>query len=111
MNDETIAALRGSIEHHERMRDGKGGMLGRSGCDLCRRFDWKCRAHDGAVCPVDEATSNGCNGTPYQELWHHVERHYFGGTAMLPIPTCAECVRLENAEIEFLRSLLPKGVA
>lgn len=102
MDDLTLEALRGSIAKWEAIVAGTGADRGWRNCPLCTAFlDESCRN-----CPVSVAVGNKfCDGTPY-EKWatsEHVKDDADGGG----FPINAEGRRLAQAELDFLRSLLP----
>jgi hypothetical protein len=100
MKDETKRALLGSIKKWEDIVAGTGKNLGSSNCPLCQRFgdfdpdnpDLCVRVGEREIepCPVSAKTGKGdCEGSPY----YAYER--------APSPETAQ------AEVDFLRSLLP----
>lgn len=99
MNDKTLQALRASIAHWERMRDGTTNEEPVSDeCALCQRFKPNCvNLETDELCPVFNATLHrGCHGTPFNDAydafyWHDRERWK----------------RAAQREIDFLKSLLP----
>lgn len=104
MNDETLAALRASIRHWEENVEAATpwrARLGITHCALCLKF-----YSQGCVgCPVSEKTNKpSCRGTPYEEartahnLWQNSSEHH------------TTWKRAAEAELAFLRSLLPDGV-
>lgn len=90
MPAETLAALKRSIAHWEMVVADPGRRTGAKDCALCGLFnnvDGRCRG-----CPVYEATGySGCRGSPYDEFMDH--------------RTSSNA----QAELSFLRSLLPEG--
>lgn len=102
MDDEALCLLEGSIEKWEAIVAGTGEDHGTDNCDLCAGFhDLDC---DG--CPVAAKTGlKGCRRTPYT-LWDtHMRVAHEDGNRK--VAGCAECDRLAQAELDFLRSLLP----
>lgn len=102
MNAKTLKALRGSIEKWERIVAGTGVDGGESNCDLCQVY------LDCSECPVQIRTNLfGCRGTPYDEwvLWDAKR------DSLDPInpKIHTKGVRLAQAELDFLRGLLPEG--
>ena len=97
MNKQTLTALRGSIRKWEKIVAGTGRDDGMNDCPLCAIF-WEkfCKG-----CPVSKAAKNtGCEGTPYQD-WRH-------GTDSERRADTPKRKRLAQAELDFLKSLLPK---
>ena len=104
MPAKTLKALQGSIEKWEKVAAGTEEDKGKFDCPLCHEFlNKNCEG-----CPVAEnAKDTNCKGTPYEE-WdeHHLIKH---GFLHRVVPDCPECFRLAKAELDFLKSLLPKG--
>ena len=102
MNARTLKALRGSIKKWEKIVAGTGVDQGTYNCSLCALFysDYHC-----AGCPVAKATGlHLCEGTPYIE-WACPERN---GTIRLDSGrVSARLKRLAQAELDFLKGLLP----
>jgi hypothetical protein len=101
MNARTLKALRGSIKKWEAIVAGTGVDQGTDNCPLCEEFfdDW-CKG-----CPVNDASGNSCNGTPY-EAWeeaHYDPGIYFNDRTIKDDDSAIAAV----LELEFLRSLLP----
>lgn len=98
MTKKTLAALRASIRHWELMRDDPHGPERPTGdmCALCNLFlDKEC-----AGCPVAQRAGHlMCKGTPY----HYAHWLFY----TIPLPD-ADWRRAAQAEIKFLKSLLPK---
>lgn len=106
MNSETVQAIKESIAHWERMRDDpKCGEQPTVGfCALCEMFLDEARENCCSGCPVFEETGLlMCQGSPYPRAslaWYNLERW---GEKYLPAWQQAA-----QAEIDFLKSLLPK---
>ena len=97
MDAATLEALRGSIKKWERIVAGTGVCRGVDNCPLCRRFH---AAYGNSPCcsgcPVFEATGKrGCTGTPIEDYDDE------DGTE-------EEMLAAAIAEVDFLKSLLPK---
>jgi len=116
-----LAALKASIAAYEKRRDftfeqiehaeankwDERNAPGRSGCPLCTEFYPPFPAKPCVGCPVSRKTGyDGCYGTPYQEAryaWDQV------------LASRGDKLDMDNwkaraqEEINFLRSLLPKG--
>lgn len=100
MNPETLEALKGSIEKWRTIVEENGYDEGTANCPLCRLF----RYNDCVGCPVSAATGNeGCHGSPYDN-WFALNGHQ--NKADIPGRFAAA-----RAELDFLRSLLPKEEA
>jgi hypothetical protein len=95
MTPETLEALKGSIEKWQRIEAGADTDKGTDNCPLCQLFHEDHRLTDGASCdgcPVSDRTGKlFCRGTPYMD--------YTGD---------GKTKANARAELEFLRSLLPK---
>lgn len=109
MNSKTLKALKGSIAKWTAIVAGTGTDEGQSNCALCQRFDegWgsgRCTEDDGEICPVARATGyTNCQKTPYQ-LWDKLVRNKVVRTA-----TTAKQRAAAQAELDFLKSILPEG--
>lgn len=93
MSPETLEALKGSIEKWRKIVEKIGEDHGTQNCPLCRLFHSDYREEDDccAGCPVHEHTELSlCMGTPYDNYTENPS------------------TKNANAELEFLRSLLPK---
>ena len=99
MNQETLKALKGSIVKWEKIVAGKGEDRGSLDCPLCQLPDNDCDED----CPV-----RGCINSPWDE-WssHHMFEHDDRKTHRV-FKNCPKCERLAQAELDFLKSLLPK---
>ena len=110
---ETLEALQDSIDHWQRMRDdpiGSGDRPFAKSCALCQIFIFAEEVDEHCVgCPVANKTGNpDCEETPYYETvapFNHVrvlgEKHPLYAKALKAWQEAAD------AELEFLRSLLP----
>lgn len=103
MDAKTLEALKGSIEKWEKIVTGKGIDLGSANCPLCMIFlEDRC-----AGCPVAEKNgTDSCEKSPYISWyehgnWEHEQNRHIE-------PGCSECTRLAQAELDFLKSLLPE---
>jgi hypothetical protein len=105
MNAKTLKALKGSISKWQSIVNGTGEDKGPSNCPLCKLFflSRSMNAEGCSGCPVFSKTGLlECNGTPYKKWVLH--------NAMAPFPfkaTNDKLRKLANAELEFLKSLLP----
>jgi len=102
MNAATLEALKGSIEKWEKIINNQAEDCGPINCPLCQCFlDDEC-----IKCPVLFVTgTDGCRGTPYEQWYNHHEKNGNGGKFII---FDAESRRLAKAELDFLKSLLPK---
>lgn len=101
MEEKTLTALQGSIAKWEAIVAGTGSDLGTANCPLCRAFyhDDDCKD-----CPVMKTTGKwGCRETPYDAFSDHCTAEHDCDSD----PDCPDCTRLAQAELDFLRSLLP----
>ena len=102
MDERTLTALRGSIEKWEAIVAGTGVDWGSINCPLCTEF---CHGPNYcAGCPVASKTGEKyCDGSPYirfESVW----------PKSVPIPDGRPIItELAQAEIDFLRSLLPEA--
>ena len=111
MNKETLEALKKSIIKWGKIAKSTKEMdLGSCNCGLCGLFG-------GAACvgcPIYSKTNKRyCRDTPYTEWSHHASSHvindnYFGD-GLRREPGCKKCLILVREELNFLKSLLPKG--
>lgn len=105
MDEETLAALRGSIKKWEDIVASRAIDKGKGNCPLCLMFfsDY-CRG-----CPVEAKTNRDCcSGTPYTH-WLDVEPEWYNDDGTY-IHT-EESLAAAKAELDFLRSLLPQEAA
>lgn len=102
MNVRTLKALKGSIRKWEKIWKGTGEDLGGYNCPLCQ-LPGSC-----VGCPVYERTGWGsCGKTPFGGwIQHHWDKHWDEHPVIIYCPTCK---RLAKRELDFLKSLLPKG--
>jgi hypothetical protein len=119
MDEQTLKALNGSIEKWQKIVDGVGQDHGSSNCPLCklfnspiedeRRIAMSYYGEDCWGCPVMDATSKHyCGGSPYKD-WQAVgpkaRWDLSGGVKSLDAERAR---RAAQAELDFLKSLLPK---
>ena len=116
MDERTLKALRGSIVKWEAIVDGSGVDKGVNNCPLCKEFEAIPDPDDDEQdccygCPVaDKVGYTGCEGTPYTH-WaeHHNSKHFNPDLNLLSRQIqCPDCIPFAQAELDFLRSLLPK---
>lgn len=109
MDNRTLKALKGSIRKWEAIVAGVGYDRGTANCPLCRLFydqEGVIPTDDGPVevgscagCPVAEHVgANLCDDTPYYEV----------GLGLDELATEPEQIARAQAELDFLKSLLPK---
>lgn len=98
MNERTLTALKGSIAKWEAIVAGTGEDKCSNNCPLCQMCGRDCIG-----CPVmDKTGREGCANTPW-EKWD-AEFGFYSDKRMADTP---ERKRLAQAELDFLRSLLP----
>jgi hypothetical protein len=100
VNNETLKALKGSIEKWEKIVGCEEQDCGGDNCDLCKAhyLNGKCRS-----CPVYlRSGRNYCHETPYDDWFQYAEEN---GTFRV---FDKKSSRLALAELDFLKSLLPK---
>lgn len=99
MDARTLKALKSSIEHWEAnvaAETWPDVTTGADHCKLCLTFE------DCEGCPVLERTGRGaCENTPYSKAYFAWKRWRLGTGSREAFRTAAQ------AEIDFLRSLLP----
>lgn len=114
MNEPELTALKGSIAKWEGIIAGTTRDQRGTNCPLCKAapfreaVDDEPQGEDCLGCPVYEKTGFGeCIKTPYMQ-WadHQVFSHNNKGEAM--IIQCPTCLELAQAELAFLKSLLPQ---
>lgn len=108
MNVETLNALQGSIAKWEAIVAGNGVDRGWANCPLCMRFNnpETDNEEECGGCPVaEEVGMTACEETPYYE-W--AELFAVGQPKAANTP---ERKALAQAELDFLRSLLPTEAA
>ena len=102
MNDETLTALKESIEHWKKnAADPENATIGSTNCSLCKiYFDSGCEL-DEVRCPVFEFTGHQeCVTTPYSPAIYAIKAFKEG---------TERNQQAIQKEVEFLESLLPKG--
>lgn len=105
MDKRTLKALKGSIAKWQAIVKGTGYDAGADNCPLCEEF----QADDVELvcsgCPVQARTGRSfCAGTPY-DRWGWVAT----GTWPDRRATTEEAKAVAQDEVDFLKSLLPKG--
>jgi hypothetical protein len=109
MHEKVLKALKGSIKKWEKICY-KGGEDRRfHNCPLCKLFSVAWGTCGG--CPVckNSLSHKGCENTPWA-AWkdHHTDEHHENRVNMKI--KCPECKKLAEKELNFLKSLLPKGI-
>lgn len=103
MNEKTLKALKASIRHWERMAKGRpirGEEPSGEYCALCKLFPASAYDHGCGPCPVMQRTGKcGCKGTPFFEAQYA----FLCGQYSQKFQSAA------GKELDFLKSLLPKG--
>lgn len=119
MDEQTITALRKSIEHWRQNAEGpmEEVTIGGGDCELCNVF-YYCSSEEAPVCsgcPVMERTGKvGCSDSPYSNVYFALgtyERIKKADAATLTVNTLADAEATFRAaakcELDFLISLLP----
>lgn len=107
MDPETLNALNGSINKWSNIVAGTGADKLSRNCALCKMFMDKNRC---VGCPVAaKAGVGGCHQTPFEEWNEHQALVHMPESILKRVvhKGCVECARLAQAELDFLRSLLP----
>lgn len=102
MDARTLEALKGSIAKWEGILKGKPDR-GIDDCVLCQVF-----VRDSCLgCPVrDRSGHSFCEETPHPAWIRH---HHKAHPGVRPVTVeCPECTHLAQAELDFLKGLLPK---
>lgn len=108
MDTRTLRALRGSIAKWEGIVRGKLLDRGTENCPLCKLFNSSIHCACPG-CPVASASSSpSCYGTPYIRWVGHHRKDHPGNRYWRVFPGCTECKRLAQAEMDFLKGLLPE---
>lgn len=109
---ETLNALNGSINKWSNIVAGTGTDKLSRNCALCKLFLEATSTQDKQCggCPVAiKAGVTGCHNTPFED-WNDHQNTVHRDCAITRRYVhvgCAECTRLAQAELDFLRSLLP----
>ena len=104
MNKRTLTALRGSIKKWEAIVEGNGAERGTYNCPLCKVF----HKGDCKGCPVVIETGLlACDGTPYEDWAHFIDCYHLRTINKMPPEYRTKARKLAQAELDFLRSLLP----
>jgi len=113
MRELTYIAIEESTQKWLRILNEGFSDRGGENCALCKRFTMICemRHEDGSIeeCPVYESTGNiqWVNTPYYAWIKHHWEYHLHSSQKKVE-EGCAECEELAEAEVAFLKSLLPE---
>ena len=105
MNPDTLSALQGAILKWEHVVDGTGPECGAVNCPLCQAINPGCEG-----CAVDDATGEGCGNDEFMSWMDHIYEHpdTEKSTWAEFYVQCPECKTLAQAELDFLKSMLPK---
>lgn len=125
MHEQTLVALKGSILKWEAIVAGHGEDMGIDNCPLCKMFEQEFDP-DGEMdidgvptddncccgCPVaNESNFTGCQDTPYIAWAAHQNEKHSGPIFLRAVhPDCPDCRPLAQAELDYLKSLLPKSL-
>ena len=104
MTRKLTAAIKASIKHWERIRDGIDVSISPAQCALCQLFNTAYTPDDEDCigCPIRERTRRRyCARTPYSRYANYIEKH--GNDK-----GDAKRQALAQLEIDFLKSLLPQ---
>jgi hypothetical protein len=100
-----IKGIKGSIKKWVGIKEGKVADEKGSNCLLCKMY----AKNSCSFCPASIKVGIGnCCKTPYWDVRDHLHGHHFGGGGFRDMD-CQECDTLIDAEIDFLKSLLPEG--
>ena len=115
MNEKTLKALKGSIRKWEGIVAGKGVDKGHGNCPLCKAFYNRRTAVYPWRCPVAKDTGRDCcSDTPYSDWQYYAEerdedRDVDGDFCVMVFDERSK--ELAVKELEYLKSLLPEGLA
>lgn len=102
MSKRALTGLKGSIKKWERILLDGGEERGTEDCPLCKLYlNSKCIA-----CLIYKNNQKPfCRETPYGSWYkHHDDEHFLEEKRII---YCDECKCLAEAELDFLKSLLP----
>ena len=107
MDAKTLKALKGSIKKWVGIVNGKSKDAGTKNCPLCKEFLVKnCEG-----CPVKAKVNRfGRGNTPYELWFDFFDSKYLNipvAISDLPKRSQAKAKRLAQAELDFLKGLLP----
>lgn len=106
MDERTLEALKKSIEKWENVAYYGGDDRGINNCALCMEFRVGFFSTFCVKCPVCIKThTKYCYRTPFEDWMNHQEKYHGSLTNKV---WCEECKKLAIAELQFLKSLLPK---
>ena len=106
MTSKALKALKGSIRKWRDIVTGNGTDRGVMNCPLCAAY--RDRSDDCDGCPVAAySRRGGCERTPYDAWSMHAQRSHPGVWPRPAHGDCPDCRRLAQAELDFLKSLLP----
>lgn len=111
MTPKALRALKDSIKHWERLVKNPYEPIGPKVCPLCKAYKQLQEVSQHCVgCPVFKSTGvSYCNSTPYQDAWNARYRLVNHLDDRLTVQT--NWITAATAELEFLKSLLPKPVS
>lgn len=111
---DTDKALKGSIKKWQDIIAGNSIDEGARNCPLCELFLYVREDNECYGCPVAESVDAiGCAETPYvawvehQAGEHRSEADFRPDIKFFCRPDCQKCLRLAQAELDFLIDLLP----
>lgn len=107
MSPKTLKALKASIKHWEEnvaAETPQGAGVRGDKCALCQKF----ASNYCSGCPVFKKTlKRGCDGTPYFRAYDA----YYAWKKAQDDDHKAEWCKAAQAEVVFLKSLLPRGTS
>jgi hypothetical protein len=106
MDAKTLTALKGSIEKWEKIVAGTGlDKLG-DNCPLCKLVGREKSDCSSFPCPVYKETKEmDCQGSPYWKWREHYSGNHMDEDECRVF--CPTCRKLAQAELDFLKGLLP----
>ncbi len=105
MKKEILTALKGSVKKWEKIVDGTGKDATSHNCPLCLITEPSC-----GDCPVRLKTGEwDCESSPYDKWTNHQRKVHNKKTWQSKTIICKWCEKFAQAELDFLKSLLPGG--
>ena len=105
MDPATLEALKGSIEKWEEIVAGTGEDQSTANCPLCKMFF----ENECIGCPVYKTTgAPHCDDTPYQTKWWPLVAY---DEDYPKVNSNQRRLNAAQAELDFLKSLLPDGAS
>ena len=108
-----MTPLEGSIKKWEDIVVGTGEDEGTDNCPLCEEYAYELdKTEEGYCqgCPVSEKTGvTFCGQSPYAVWDDHLKNDHKQIIPFSKVKGCPTCTTLAQAELDFLKSLRPKG--